>query len=111
MSTRSAALARVHRVLADAGATEQSIDDAVSRGVLDLFAVDVLIVPSGRRLTPLQVSDETGLPLPVLKRMWRALGLSEPAEDGPVLTELDVRAARDLRQLVDLGVTDLDTAL
>jgi adenylate cyclase len=111
MSERADALARVRRALRAAGATDEAIDDAVAHDVLDLLAVDLLTVPSGRRLTPVQVSDETGIPLPALKRMWRALGLLEPADDEPVLTDLDVRAARDFRQLLDLGVTDLETAL
>lgn len=111
MSAGTERLARVRGALRAAGATDADIDDALERGVLDLLAVDLLTVPSGRRLTPLEVSAETGLPLPVLKQMWRALGFLEPSDDEAVLTDLDIRAARDLLQLLDLGVTDLDTAL
>ncbi|MGH9100099.1 MAG: adenylate/guanylate cyclase domain-containing protein [Acidimicrobiales bacterium] len=111
MSRRTDALSRVRRALKAAGATDEVVDDAVSNEVLDLLAVDLLVMPSNRRFTPSQVCEQTGLPLPVLKRIWRALGLLEPADDENVLTEVDIRAARDLRQLLDLGVTDLDTAL
>jgi adenylate cyclase len=111
MSAGTERLARVRGALRAAGATDADIDDALERGVLDLLAVDLLTVPSGRRITPLEVSAETGLPLPVLKQMWRALGFLEPPDDEAVLTDLDIRAARDLLQLLDLGVTDLDTAL
>ena len=105
------ALARVRKVLRAAGASDDDIDDAAGRENLDLLAVDVLTVPSGRRYTSVEVSNETGLPLAVLKRMWRALGFLEPDDDDALLTELDLGAARDLRQLLDLGVTDPDTAL
>ena len=111
MSEREDALARVRRALLGAGATDEAIDEAVAREVLDLLAVDLLTVPSGRKFTPAEVSHETGLPLPVLKRMWRALGFLEPADDEAVLTDLDIGAARDLCHLLDLGVTELDTAL
>jgi adenylate cyclase len=111
MSAGTERLARVRSALSAAGATDADIDDALERGVLDLLAVDLLTVPSGRRSTPLEVSEETGLPLPVLKQMWRALGFLEPADDEAALTDLDIRAARDLLQLLDLGVTDFDTAL
>lgn len=111
MTTDSDALARVKEALRAAGAGDEAIDDAVAHQVVDLLAVDLLTVPSGRRCTPLLASEETGLALPVLKQMWRALGLLVPADDEPVLTDLDLRAAHDLCQLLDLGVTDLDTAL
>jgi adenylate cyclase len=111
VTERTDALARVRDALRAAGASDETIDEAASRHVLDLLAVDLLTVPSGKRFTPAEVCDETGLPLPLLKRMWRALGFLEPPDDEPVLTDLDVRAARDLRRLLDLGVTDLDTAL
>jgi len=111
VSTDVDALARVRKVLRAAGASDDDIDDAAGRENLDLLAVDVLTVPSGRRYTSVEVSNETGLPLAVLKRMWRALGFLEPDDDDALLTELDLGAARDLRQLLDLGVTDPDTAL
>lgn len=111
MSAHEDASARVRDALRAAGATDAAIDDAAAREILDLLAVDLLTVPSGRRFTPVEVSQEAGLSLPTLKRMWRALGFLEPADDEAVLTDLDVRATRDLRQLLDLGVTELDTAL
>lgn len=111
MTTRADAIERVRDALRAAGATDEAIDDAIARQVLDLLAVDLLTVPSGRRYTPVEASAETGLELAVMQRMWRALGFLEPADDEPVLTDLDIRAAQDFRQLLDLGVTDLDTAL
>jgi adenylate cyclase len=108
---RAAALARVREVLLHAGASEDAIDQAVADDVLDLLAVDLLTVPARRQYTPREVSETTGLPLDVLQRLWRALGFLQPADDDPALTDLDIEAVRVLQGLLQLGVTDLDTAL
>lgn len=106
-----AAFERVRAVLLAAGASEAEIDEAVEGDVLDLLAVDRLVVPSERSFTPRQVSEQSGLPLETLKQMWRALGFLEPGDDDPVLTDMDIDAARSLQHLLHLGVTDTDTAL
>jgi len=111
VSTRAEVRGRVRRALLAAGASPEELEDADNRGVLDLLAVDVLTVPSTRRYAPSEVAERARLPLDLLKRTWRALGFLEPPDDEPVLTELDLGAAHDLRLLLDLGVTELDTAL
>ena len=108
---REAALERVRSVLVAAGATDEEVRRAVDDDVLDLLAVDRLVVPSERHFTPRQVSEQSGLPLETLKQMWRALGFLQPGDDDAVLTDMDVEAARSLQQLLALGVTDTDTAL
>ena len=105
------ALERVRRVLLDAGATEEEIDRAVADGVVDLLTVDRLLVPAGRRFTAAEVAETTGLDLDLLKRFWRALGFLDVADDDPVFTELDIRAAELFQAMLGLGATDVDTAL
>jgi adenylate cyclase len=107
---RAAAVRRVRERLADAGATDAMIEAALADDVADLLAVDLLILPSGTRYTPRQVSEEAGLALDVLKQLWRALGFLEAPDDEPWLGEMDVAAARDVRRLLELGVVGLDTA-
>lgn len=101
---------RVRARLRDAGATDAMIEAALEDDVTDLLAVDLMVLPSVNRYTPRQVSDEAGLPLDVLKQLWRALGFLEAPDDEPWLGEMDVEAARDVRRLLDLGVVGLDTA-
>lgn len=111
MTDRAEALERVKEVLREHGGTEKAIDAALADDVVDLLAVDALILPTSRKYTPAQLSEETGLPIDVLKQLWRALGFLDPADDEPVLTDMDLEAARDLQRLFALGVTEPDTAL
>lgn len=108
---RAAALARVRAALPAAGATDTQVDRAADDDLLDLLAVDLLLVPSGDRYTTAEVSDATGLPADLLRRFWRALGLRESAEGERVPGELDVGAVRLFQTMVRLGVTDVDTAV
>lgn len=108
---RPAALARVRALLEDAGVPDEEIDRAVDDDVVDLLAVDRLLMPRGQRFTTADISARTGLPADVLRRFWRALGFVEPAEDEPALTELDLQAVELFQTLVRLGVTDVATAV
>lgn len=108
---REAALARVRTLLLEAGADEQAIERAVADEVLDLLTVDLLLVPAKQQYSPREVSDMTGLPLETLQRLWRALGFRQAADDDRVLTAMDVDAVRNLQQLLQLGVTEMDSAL
>jgi len=106
----AAALARVRSRLRRAGATDEEIDQAAEEDVLDLLAVDTLLLPAPRRYTQSDVAERTGLPLELLRRLWRALGFSDVAGDALVFTDLDIEAAHMFLELVRLGVTDLDVA-
>jgi adenylate cyclase len=108
---RAAALAHVRGLLVEAGATEDEVDRAVAEGVLDLLAVDRLLVPATRRYTALELEDATGQPLELLRRLWRALGFLDVPDDDPAFTDLDIEAARLFSGMVRLGATEVDTAL
>jgi adenylate cyclase len=105
------ALERVRRRLLEAGASAQDIEAARAEGTLDLLAVETLLVPGPRTLTPRQVSEASGLPLPTLTRLWRALGFLEPGDDEQSLTPMDLEAARALCLLMALGVTEAEGAV
>ncbi|MGH9091826.1 MAG: adenylate/guanylate cyclase domain-containing protein [Acidimicrobiales bacterium] len=108
---RQRALGHVRGLLLHAGATPEEIDQAVADGVLDLLAVDRLLVPAPRRYTAAEVAEATGLPLDLLQRFWRALGFLDVAEDDPVFTDLDLRAVRLFQDMLRVGATDVDLAL
>jgi adenylate cyclase len=108
---RTRALARVRIVLREAGATDEEIDQAVADGVLDLLAVDRLLVPSARRYTSGEVARLTGMPHDLLKRFWRALGFLDVSDEDPVFTDLDIRAAGLFQTMLRIGATEVDSAL
>jgi len=108
---RALALDRVRRVLLRAGATEEEVDLAVEDGVVDLLAVDRLLVPSTRHYTAAEVTEMTGLGLELIKRLWRALGFLDFTDDDAVFTDLDIAAVRSLQSMLSLGATDVDIAL
>ena len=60
-SERAAALEHVREVLLMHGATDDEIDRAVADGVIDLFVVDRMLVPSRRRYTKAEVAELTGV--------------------------------------------------
>ena len=105
------ALARVRSLLLDLGRTDQEIDRAVADDVVDLLVVDSLLVPPGDRLTQAQVSDQTGIPVAVVRRFWRALGFLDVGEDDAVFTAMDIEALHLFQAMVAMGLVDLDTAV
>ena len=109
--SQEAALAHVREVLLVTGVTEDEIDQALSDGVLDLFAVERMLIPSRRRYTRAEVAELTGVGIEELERFWRALGFASVPEDDRTFTNLDLEAVRLLQGLEALGAADTETAL
>lgn len=105
------ARARVRSVLAGLGATPGEIDQAEADGSLDLLIVDRTLFPPGARYTQDELSEQTDLPLDLLRRLWRALGFLDVEEDERVFTELDLEAARIFGDLLRTGVIEVEPAL
>lgn len=108
---REAALVRLREVLVMRGASEEEIDRAVADGVIDLFVVDRMLVPSKRRYTRAEVAELTGVPHDTLERFWRALGFPSVDDDERAFTDLDLEAVRLFKGLQALGAADTETAL
>ena len=108
---RAAALERVRALLRGLGTSDEEIDRAVQDDVVDLLMVDRLLLPSAHRLTESEVSERTGIPLELTRRLWRALGFLDVDEDDRHFTELDVEAVDLFRSMVDLGMVDVESAI
>ncbi len=108
---REAALAHVSGLLIAAGASQEEIDRAVADGVLDLLAVDRLLVPATRRYSATELAEATNQRLDLLKRLWRALGFLDVGDDDKVFTDLDLEAVRLFDGILDLGAVDVDVAM
>jgi adenylate cyclase len=107
----AAALARVRSILRQTGASDEEINQAVADDVLDMLAVDRMFIPYPRRFTSVELSEMTGLPLDVLKRLWRALGFLDVADDDCQFTELEIEAAKQFAAMIDLQVASVESAL
>jgi adenylate cyclase len=71
-------------------------------------ALEELILGAPRRYTLRQVSAEAGLDLETGRRLWRALGFAETADDEVLFTERDLEAVRLMTRLTDAGVLQPD---
>jgi adenylate cyclase len=77
----------------DSGALVGSPREALERMLLD----------GPRRWTRLQVAEQAGLPPERSRRLWRALGFPDVADDDPAFADADIAALRSLSALIDSG--------
>ncbi len=108
---RIQALARVRSLLLGLGCSMEEIDRAVADDVVDLLVVDRLLVPSEQRLTQAELTEQTGMPVELIRRFWRALGFLDVDEDEHIFTEMDLEAVDLFQSIVAMGMTDADTAV
>ncbi len=69
-------------------------------------ALERLLLEGPRRYTRLQVAELAGLAPERTRRLWRALGFSDAADDDPAFTDADVAALGALSSLIDSGFAD-----
>ena len=73
--------------------------DATMRTVIDLLAVDRMMMPPGGRYTQREVAEITGLRLELIRRFWRALGFLDMTEDEATLTDARDELQRALEEV------------
>ena len=66
-------------------------------------ALERLLLDGPRRWTRLQVAEQAGMPPERSRRLWRALGFPDAADDEPAFTDADVAALTVLKELIDSG--------
>src|SRR5512142_1416153 len=66
-------------------------------------ALERLLLDGPRKYTRHQVAELAGLPPERTRRLWRALGVSDTADDDPAFTDADVAALGALSSLIDSG--------
>ena len=72
-------------------------------------ALEQLLLGGPRRYTRLQVAELSGMPLERTRRLWRALGFADSADDALAYSEADIAALDTLRSLIDSGFVGPDT--
>jgi adenylate cyclase len=72
-------------------------------------ALERLLLGGPRRYTRLQVAELAGMAPDRTKRLWRALGFPDAADDDPAFTDADVEALGVLSTLIDSGFVGPET--
>jgi adenylate cyclase len=77
------------------------------RGAREEF--ERLLLEGPRRYTRLQVAELSGVPPERGRRLWRALGFPDAADDEPAFSDADVAALKVLKELIDSGFVGPET--
>jgi adenylate cyclase len=96
---RAARLALLERLAADGFGLEE-LRNAVAENRLALLRVDRVL---GGRYTAVEVHDRTGLPVELVLRIRRALGLPDVGPEEPVFVDEDIEAARSTKLFLNAG--------
>ena len=92
--------------LADEGVPLDELRTAVAEDRLALLPVERVLGGGKERLTTAEVADRAGIDEEFLRRQWRALGMAAAGDDAAMYSELDVEAAKRVRELREGGVPD-----
>ena len=91
-----------------AGFSREEIDEAARTERLALLPIDRVLQGGEPRYTRAELAEKAGLPVDLLIRLWRELGMAE-VEDGEVaFTDSDLEAVRSVAQFHAAGL-DADT--
>jgi adenylate cyclase len=84
------------------GATVAQMVEAQADARLIAVGGDLVVFPTGRPLTALEVADRAGVTIDVVERVWRALGLGVPGAGEPAFTDADVLVFSEFRAASEL---------
>ena len=91
--TRHERVELLQQLLRD-GFSLEELQQAARQDRLALLPVERVLHREGARLTPVDVAEQSGLPLDLLRRLWRALGLADASDTEVAFTESDLTAAK-----------------
>ena len=92
--------------LAADGVPLEELRQAVEDDRLVLLPVERVLEGGGRRYTPTEVAELTGLEVEFLRRQRQALGLPPPDPDERLLGEEDLESAKRLKEFLDAGLPE-----
>src|SRR5437763_13599350 len=93
--TRHERVELLQQLLRD-GFSLEELQQAARQDRLALLPVERVLHREGARRTPDDVAEQSGLPLDLLRRLWRALGLTDAGDTAEAFTESDLAAAKTL---------------
>jgi len=92
--------------LHESGLGLEELREATQEGRLVLLPLEQVLSGQGERLTRDEVAEKAEVDVELLRKNWKALGMTEPEEDEKGFTERDVDAAKIVKTLVDIGIPE-----
>jgi adenylate cyclase len=92
--------------LAEDGASTEELKEAVDAGRLALLPVERALAGEGRRYTPEEIAEESGVEEETLRRFLTALGLPNPAPGEKTLTDADLESAKRVGEFLAIGLPE-----
>jgi adenylate cyclase len=89
--------------LFDDGVPLEELRAAVADGRLGALPVERALVGEPR-YTPREIAEQSGVPIEVLERQWRSIGIAIPDRDEVSMSSEDLDAAHRQRELLDAGL-------
>ncbi|MDX6285599.1 MAG: adenylate cyclase [Frankiales bacterium] len=73
--------------------------------------LEEILLGGPRKYTRLEIAERSGVSLDYARRLWRAMGFPDAADDDRIFTDGDLNALQTLRELEAKGLIDEETAL
>jgi adenylate cyclase len=73
--------------------------------------LEEILLGGPRKYTRLELAERSGVPLEYSRRLWRAMGFADVADDERMFTDGDLSALRAFRDLKAAGLIDDETAV
>ncbi len=91
--------------LRERGVKDSEIEEAYLNGTVHFLAVDQLLGSPSDKRSAAEVAASGGIDVATLRRLWRALGFTDFADEDRIFTGLDIQAAQSLKALLGFGAT------
>jgi adenylate cyclase len=82
-----------------------------STGQPESDQLEEILLGGPRKYTRVELAEKSGVPLDFSRRLWRAMGFADVADDERMFTDGDLSALLAFRDLKDVGLIDDETAL
>ena len=92
--------------LHESGLDVEELREATQEGRLVLLPLEQALSGDGPLLTRDEVSTRSEVDVEFLRKNWKALGMTEPAEGEKAFTDRDVDAAKIVKTLIDVGIPE-----
>jgi adenylate cyclase len=73
--------------------------------------LEAILLGGTRKYTRLELAERSGVPLDFSRRLWRAMGFADVADDQRMFTDGDLSALHAFRDLKSAGLIDDETAV